>query len=171
MKLALFILPLLALTASAQVAPYITNITVFDGQGNVTASGNFTPPMPPMDTNSTTLKVLHTPKHKAFLDSLGTPMKVSVVVRAAVTLPPMITLAWDYPFDQIPNVVFDVYHAYRLEESPPLTQFDQIPNGFMLLSSVDGYTTLGIPATAAAEFYILRARDKFRGAVSNWNVK
>jgi len=116
-------------------------------------------------------QVLHTSKHKAFLDSLGTPMKLSVVVNAAITLPPMLTLAWDYAPDQLTNVIFDVYHAYRLQESPPLTQFDQIPNGFMLLSSVDGFTTLGLPATAAAEFYIVRARDKFSGSVSNWNTQ
>lgn len=92
------------------------------------------------------------------------------MVKASVApAQPQLWLAWNYPPDQLTNVVFQVFHAFTLSQGPPLTRYDQIPNGFSLLSTVDGATTLSISSTAAAEFYIVRAQDKFSGVVSNWN--
>lgn len=121
--------------------------------------------LPPMATATGSTKLL-SPKHAEHLASLGTTM-----ARAAVAAPPtMLWLAWNYPADQLTNVLFDVYHAYTLTNSPPLTQAHQIPNNFSLMSTVDSTTQLSIAANQAAEFFIVRARDKISGVVSNWNV-
>ena len=178
MKCLLSLLTLIAISASAQVPsspPYITNMTFITNEG-VTTSYNF--PLPPPFTNAPV--IIRSPKHKEMLSSLGAPMRKAPAQAkqmlmggnqpAAVQQFPF-TLEWDYPIDQLTNVLFDVYHAYRLSESPPLTSFDQIPSGFSLLSSVNGVTVLSLTASAAQEFYIVRARDKFTGSVSNWNVK
>ena len=127
------------------------------------ASAQLLPPSPP---GAGTTKLL-SPKHAEHLASLGTSMvKVSAALAPAQ---PQLWLAWNYPADQLTNVVFQVFHAFTLSQGPPLTRYDQIPNGFSLLSTVDGATTLSISSTAAAEFYIVRAQDKFSGVVSNWN--
>lgn len=121
------------------------------------------PPMPPFGTTSTKLL---SPKHAEHLASLG-----PVMVKASVTSPAnLLWLAWVYPPDQLTNVVFDVYHAGTLTNTPPLTHYDQIPNNFSLMSTVDSTTQLSITASQAAEFFIVRARDKVSGVVSNWNV-
>lgn len=108
---------------------------------------------------------LLTPKHSEHLASLGTSM-----VRASVVAPNLRWLVWVYPADQLTNVVFDVYHAYTLSSTPPLTSAHQIPNNFTLMSTVDSTNQLSIAANQAAEFFIVRARDKISGVVSNWNV-
>lgn len=120
------------------------------------------PPMPP-GVGSTKLL---SPKHAEHLASLGSTMVKASVAPAQSQL----WLAWNYPADQLTNVVFDVYHAYTLTNTPPLTEAHQIPNNFSLLSTVDSATLLSISSNAAAEFYIVRARDKVSGVVSNWNV-
>lgn len=93
-----------------------------------------------------------------------------MLLAAAAPAQAQLWLAWSYPADQLTNVVFDVYHAYTLTNTPPLAQAHQIPNNFSLLSTVDSTTQLSISSNAAAEFYIVRARDKISGVVSNWNV-
>lgn len=109
---------------------------------------------------------LLSPKHSEHLTSLGTAMlKDPLVVQST-----RYWLAWDYPSGQLTNVVFDVYHAYTLASTPPLTSGHQIPNNFTLMSTVDSTTQLSIAANQAAEFFIVRARDKISGVVSNWNV-
>lgn len=109
---------------------------------------------------------LLSPKHTEHLASLGTAM-VKADVAAA---PKMGWLAWNYPSDQLTNVFFDVYHAYTLTNTPPLTHWDQIPNNFSLMSTVDSTTQLSITFAQMSEFFIVRARDKISGTVSNWNV-
>lgn len=127
--------------------------------------------IPPMPAMSDSTKLL-SPKHAEHLLSLGSPMlKASATGGTAQFIAPtMLWIAWNYPADQLTNVVFDVYHAYTLTNTPPLTQAQQIPNNFSLLSTVDSTTQLSITASQAAEFFIVRARDKVSGVVSNWNV-
>lgn len=170
MKWLVTFLVLVAFSAlGATNAPfYINNITRLDANGNVISSVNFPPPpMPPDMTNATaTSTVLHSPKHKAYLQSLGTPMK-----RAAVAAAPKLGwLIWNYPSDQLTNVFFDVYHTTALTNTPPLSRWDQVPNNFSLMSTVDSATQLSITFSQMQEFFIVRARDKISGVVSNWNV-
>lgn len=118
------------------------------------------PPSPPGAT-----KIL-SPKHKEQLLALGRTM-----IRATVVAPRTGWLVWNYPADQLTNVEFQVYRAFTLTNTPPITRYDQIPNNFSLMSTVDSATTLSITFNQRAEFFIVRARDKVSGAVSNWNVK
>lgn len=128
------------------------------------------PPMPP--TTSTTT-VLHSPKYKALLSSLGTPMKKAV---ASTTLAPtgqpqmFYHLAWYYPSNLVSSVVFEIWHATYLSSFPALTSYDQIPAGFTLLTEVTGGTNCLIQTYQAAEFFIIRARDIATGTHSGWNV-
>lgn len=124
-------------------------------------------PPSPFDAPTTTL---HSPKHKAFLDSLGSPM-VKVAVAPALAPAPAIIgrLMWDWA--PVPggttNVLFDVFHSVSPSVGPPLTSYDQIPSGFTLLISV---TAPPVPIGGLMqEFFIVRARDVVSGVVSNWN--
>lgn len=119
--------------------------------------------LPPSPLGSTKLL---SPKHAEHLASLGAPMRLAVTAPAQ----PHLWLAWNYPADQLTNVVFQVFHAFALTQGPPLTAHDQIPTGFTLMSVVDGTTMLSIDSSAAAEFFIVRAMDKISGVLSNWNV-
>jgi hypothetical protein len=92
----------------------------------------------------------------------------AVVVNVAT--PPTLTLLWDYPADLLTNVVFQVFHAATLTNTPPITRYDQVPNNFTLLSVVDGYTSMVINRAYGAEFFIVRALDKVSGVFSNWNA-
>lgn len=141
MKILGFILLLIALPASAQTLP----------------------PSP-----LTTTTKLHSPKHKAFLESLGTPMATATIAPAVVAPPAIVgALMWNYPAEQITNVLFDVYHSTAPAAGPPLTRYDQIPSGFTLLITVTGPP---VPVGGLMqEFFIVRARDIVSGVVSNWN--
>lgn len=105
---------------------------------------------------------LLSPKHTEHVASLGAPMLVAVAPS-----PPQLRLMWDYPADQITNVVFEVWHATTPSQGPPLTHYDQIPSGFSLLSVV---AAPPVPIGGlAAEFFIVRAKNPISGVVSNWN--
>lgn len=120
----------------------------------------------PLDVPTTKL---HSPKHKAFLESLGTPMVTAAAVPAVAAAPPAVigALMWNYPAEQITNVLFDVYHSTSPAAGPPLTRYDQIPSGFTLLITVTGPP---VPVGGfMQEFFIVRARDIVSGVVSNWN--
>lgn len=125
--------------------------------------------LPPSPLDVPTTK-LHSPKHKAFLDSLGTPMVKAAIVPAVISPPAIIgQLMWDWaPVAGSPtNVLFDVYHSTSPAAGPPLTRYDQIPSGFTLLISV---TAPPVPIGGLQqEFFIVRARDVVSGVVSNWN--
>ena len=125
------------------------------------ASAQLLPPSPP---GAGTTKLL-SPKHAEHLASLGSTMVKASVAPAQ----PQLWLAWNYPPDQLTNVVFQVFHAFTLSQGPPLTRYDQIPTGFTLMSVVDGTTTISVDSSAAAEFYIVRALVKISGVFSNWN--
>ena len=128
----------------------------------IPASAQLLPPSPPGAISSKLLS----PKHAEQLAALGPRM----VKGALAPAQPQLWLAWNYPADQLPNVLFQVFHAFTLSQGPPaLTAYDQIPIGFSLLSVVDGATQLSVNSSSAAEFYIVRAQDKVSGVVSNWN--
>lgn len=107
-------------------------------------------------------KPLHSPKHAAFLASLGPVMNASVA-------PTPLSLMWDYPADQITNVVFEVWHTQTPALGPPLTHYDQVPSGFTLFSIVAA-PPISI-GRLSQDFFIVRAKSLISGVYSNWNVK
>jgi len=92
-----------------------------------------------------------------------------MLIKAAATPALALQLTWDYPPDQISNVVFEVWSSVSVSQAPPLPRYDAVPNGFTLHSVVDA------PPVAVGgqpwEFFIVRAKDFVSGVYSNWNVK
>jgi hypothetical protein len=118
--------------------------------------------LPPSPPGATTTKLL-SPKHAERVASLG----VAMIKAALAPAQPSLQLTWDYPADQITNVVFEVYHCQTLSQGPPLTAYDQIPFGFSLFTYADAppVTVGGL----AWDFFLVRARDRVSGVYSNWN--
>ncbi len=154
------------------------------------------PPMPPGITNDDHVVKLVSPKYSEHVTSLAKSFHVRQVkplgsahlivytpttktkslaipgakgiVPFAVTLP-TITLTWDYPADQITNVVFEVWFSTELFAGPPLATYDAIPTGFTLSMTVDG-PPVKIQTNLPQQFFIVRAKDRATGVVSPWNV-
>jgi hypothetical protein len=119
--------------------------------------------LPPSPPGAGSTKLL-SPKHAEHLASLGATMVKAAVAPAQ----PQLWLTWDYPADQITNVVFEVWHSMSPSAGPPLTRWDQIPSGFTLLTTVDAppVSVGGL----AQEYFVNRAKDRISGVYSNWNV-
>lgn len=125
-------------------------------------------PPSPLDVPT---KTLHSPNHKAFLASLGSPMAKTARTAPALAPASVIVgaLMWDWapPPGSPTNVLFDVYHSASPATGPPLARYDQIPFGFTLLISV---TAPPVPVGGLQqEYFIVRARDIVSGVVSDWN--
>ncbi len=153
------------------------------------------PPSPPTPTNATKAKLV-SPKYSEHVTSLAKSFHVRRVkdlgaaklilyqptsktsklaipgtkgiVPFAVALP-TITLTWDYPPDQITNVVFEVWFSTELFAGPPLATYDAIPTGFQLSVTVDA-PPVKIQTNLPQQFFIVRAKDRVTGVVSKWNV-
>ncbi len=126
------------------------------------------PPVPPGAPGY--VAPLHSPKHLEILSSLGSRMVKAGAAPSLTAAPVMmqLTLTWDYPADQITNVVFEVWFSTTLFAGPPLATYDAIPTGFQLAMTADG-PPVKIQTNLPQQFFIVRAKDRATGAYSKWN--
>lgn len=134
------------------------------------------PPMPPGAPGY--VAPIRSPKHKAFIDSLGTPMAKAAAAPLAAPVPLIqLTLKWDWtntynPPDYATNIVFDVYSSVTLTNTVPLAHYDDIPVGFIWLGFTNWpNTSFPVVSNLPQSFFIVRAFDKGTGVHSKWNEK
>lgn len=116
------------------------------------------PPMPRLSP------VLRSPK-----DAANQPVKLRAPQVVAPPVMREITLVWNYPADQISNVVFEVWATTDIGFAVvPRTNYYDVPFGFYLVVTVD-QTRAVIQSNLPAQFFIVRAKDRASGKYSPWN--